>query len=59
MSLKKHEIEALVEHAMDDLISEVFENQFSKIEDLEYAIEYLKSKINDLEADDFEDSIVD
>jgi hypothetical protein len=59
MSLKKHEIESLVEHAMDDIIAQVLENEFAKLEDLEYAIEYLKEKINDLEAEDFEDSIVE
>lgn len=57
MSLKKNEIESLIEHAIDDIISEVFENQFAKIEDVEYAVDYLKSKINDIEAEDFEDSI--
>jgi hypothetical protein len=59
MSLKKHEIESLVEHAMDDIISQVLENEFASLEDLEYAIEYLKEKINDLEAEDFEDSITE
>jgi len=57
MSLKKHEIESLIEHAIDDIISEVFENQFAKIEDVEYAVEFLKAKINDIEAEDFEDSV--
>lgn len=57
MSLKKNEIESLIEHAIDDVISAVFENQFAKIEDVEYAVDYLKSKINDIEAEDFEDSI--
>jgi hypothetical protein len=57
MSLKKNEIESLIENAIDGIISEVFENQFAKIEDVEYAVEYLKSKINDIEAEDFEDSI--
>jgi hypothetical protein len=59
MSLKKHEIEALIEHATDDIVSQVFENQFSKIEDIEFALEFLKSKINELEIEDFEDCIVD
>ena len=57
MSLKKNEIESLIENAIDAIISEVFENQFAKIEDVEYAVDYLKSKINDIEAEDFEDSI--
>jgi len=57
MSLKKNEIESLIENAIDATVSEVFENQFACIEDLEYAVEYLKSKINDIEAEDFEDSV--
>jgi hypothetical protein len=59
MSLKKNEIESLVEHAMDDIIAQVLENEFAKLEDLEYAIDYLKEKINDLEAEDFADSITE
>lgn len=58
MSLKKNEIESLIEHALDDIVSQVFENQFACIEDLEYAVDYLKEKINDLEAEDFEDSVI-
>jgi hypothetical protein len=57
MSLKKTEIESLIENAIDATLSEVFENPFASIEDVEYALEYLKSKINDLEAEDFEDSV--
>jgi len=57
MSLKKNEIESIIEHTLDDIIAMVFENQFSSIKDIEYAIEYLKEKVNDLEAEDFEDCI--
>jgi hypothetical protein len=57
MSLKKTEIESLIENAIDATLSEVFENPFASIEDVEYALDYLKSKINDLEAEDFEDSV--
>ena len=59
MSLKKNEIESLIEHAMDDIIAQVFENEFGSLEDLKYAIDYLKEKINDLEAEDFEGSITE
>jgi hypothetical protein len=59
MSLKKNEIESLIEHAMDDVIAHVFENEFASLEDLEYAVDYLKEKINDLEAEDFADSITE
>ena len=59
MSLKKNEIESLIEHTMDDIIAQVFENEFANLEDLEYAVDFLKEKINDLEAEDFEDSIIE
>jgi len=59
MSLKKNEIESLIEHAMDDIIAQVFENEFAKLEDIEYAVEYLKEKINDLEAEDFEEFVTE
>lgn len=59
MSLKKNEIESLIEHAIDDIVSEIFENSFAKFTDVEYAVEYLKTKINEIEAEDFEDSVED
>lgn len=59
MSLKKPEIESIVEHALDETLSEIFENEFRTYEDVEYAIEYLRQKVDELEADDFEDSIID
>jgi hypothetical protein len=51
--LKKHEIEAIIESAVDDIISSTFQTEFTDFEDVEYAVEFLKTKINELEADDF------
>jgi hypothetical protein len=53
MSIKKSQIESFVESALDDFIYQAFQNEFTDINDIEYALEYLKLKINDLEADDF------
>jgi hypothetical protein len=51
--LKKHEIESIIESAIDDFISSTIQNEFVDFEDIEYAIEFLKAKINDLEAEDY------
>jgi|688.fasta_scaffold847012_3 hypothetical protein len=59
MSLKKPEIESIVDHALDETLSEIFENEFRTYEDIEYALEYLRNKVDELEADDFEDCITD
>jgi hypothetical protein len=58
MSIKRSEIEAMVENTIEDLIAEVFNNHsFNNESDLEFALEYLKSKIDELDVADFEDSI--
>ncbi len=54
MSLREPEIESIVDHALDETLTEIFENEFKSIKDIEYALEYLRSKIDDLEAEDFE-----
>jgi hypothetical protein len=58
MSLSKNEIECLVDTAFDDAILEIFKNQFSNFKEIEYAVDYLKEKIQDLEPEDFEDSVL-
>jgi len=55
MQFKQPEIESIVDHAVDEIISEVFSGEFNDIEDIDYALNYLKSKIKDLEAEDFEE----
>lgn len=57
MSLTKNEIECYVDTAFDEAILEIFKNEFYSIKELEYAVDYLKQKVEALEAEDFEDSI--
>jgi hypothetical protein len=54
MSLKEPEIESIVDHALDETLNEIFENEFRNVKDIEYALEYLRQKVDELEADDFE-----
>ena len=55
MQFKEPEIESIVDHAVDEIISEVFSGEFNDIEDIGYALNYLKSKIKNLEVEDFEE----
>lgn len=55
MQFKEPEIESIVDHAIDEILSEVFSGEFNDIDDIEYALNYLKSKIKDLEPEDFEE----
>jgi hypothetical protein len=55
MSLKQPEIESIIDHAVDEILSEVFSGEFHDIDDIEYALNYLKEKIKGLEAEDFEE----
>jgi hypothetical protein len=57
MSLSKNEIECFVDTAIDETVYEIFKNEFSSLKEIEYAIEYLQTKIQDLDPEDFEDSI--
>ncbi len=57
MSLSKNEIECFVDTAIDETVYEIFKNEFSSLKEVEYAIEYLQTKIQDLDPEDFEDSI--
>jgi hypothetical protein len=57
MSLSKNEIECFVDTAIDDTIFEIFKNQFSSMKEIEYAVDYLKEKIQDMDPEDFEDSV--
>jgi hypothetical protein len=55
MSLKEPEIEAIVDHALDETLTEIFDNEFSTPKDIEYALNYLRQKVDELEAEDFEE----
>jgi hypothetical protein len=58
MSFKKLEIEAIIDTTLEDVLTELFSNEFDKIESIQYAIDYLKTKVEALEAEDFEDCLV-
>ena len=55
MSLKEPEIESIVDHAVDEILSEVFSGEFHDISNIVYALNYLKEKIKGLEPEDFEE----
>lgn len=55
MQFKEPEIESIVDYAIDEILSEVFSGEFHDIDDIEYALNYLKSKIKELEPEDFEE----
>ena len=55
MSLKEPEIESIVDHALDETLTEIFENEFRDLNDIEYALDYLRQKVDELEAEDFQD----
>jgi hypothetical protein len=55
MSLKEPEIESIIDHAVDEILSEVFSGEFNEIVDVSYALNYLKEKIRELELEDFEE----
>jgi hypothetical protein len=55
MSLKEPEIEAIIDHALDETLTEIFNNEFINSKDIEYALEYLRRKVDELEAEDFEE----
>lgn len=58
MSLSKNEIECFVDTAFDEAILEIFKNQFYSFKEIEYAVDYLKEKIQELDPEDFEDSVL-
>jgi hypothetical protein len=40
---------------LDETLNEIFENEFKDLKDVEYALEYLRQKVDELEAEDFEE----
>jgi hypothetical protein len=57
MSFKKLEIEAIIDSTLEDVLTELFSNEVDKIESIQYALDYLKTKVEALEAEDFEDCL--
>lgn len=53
MSLKQIEIESIVDTALEDIIEIGLAGQFTKLKEVEYAFDYLKTKIDELDPSDF------
>ena len=53
MTPNQCEIEAVIDSAVEDIIEIVIAGNFTKLKDIEYGIEYLKTKIDELEPEDF------
>jgi hypothetical protein len=53
MSLKQSEIESIVDSAVEDILELTIAGNLTKIKEIEYALEYLKSKIEDIDPTDF------
>lgn len=53
------DIEVIIDNAVDDMLSSIFEEHFTTRQQIDTALTYLKEKINNYETDDFEDLIDD
>ena len=53
MSLKKQEIESIIEQAVESIIFEAFDGNFSTEEEITYALDVLKNKVDNLDVDEF------
>jgi hypothetical protein len=53
MNVSQTEIESIVDSAFEDIVEIGLAGQFTKIKEVEYALDYLKRKIDELEPNDF------
>jgi hypothetical protein len=53
MSVNQTEIESIVDSAFEDIVEIGLAGQFTKLKEAEYALEYLKTKVNELDPNDF------
>ena len=53
MSQKHSEIESVIDVAIEDIIEIAIAGNFTKITEIEYALEYLKQKIDEIDPEDF------
>jgi hypothetical protein len=53
MSFKQSEIESIIDGAVEDILELAIAGNFTKIKDIEYALEYLKNKIEEIDPTDF------
>lgn len=55
MFMKQNEIEALVENLIEDVVLEAFQDCFENKRECEVALDILKSKIDELDYDVFDE----
>jgi uncharacterized protein YfcZ (UPF0381/DUF406 family) len=53
------DIEEIIDNAVNEMLTSVFEEGFSTKQQVELALTYLREKIEKFEADDFEDYLTD
>lgn len=53
MSQKHSEIESVMDTAIEDIIEIAIAGNFTKITEIEYALDYLKRKIDEIDPEDF------
>jgi hypothetical protein len=58
MSIKRHEIEGIIEQVVESVIFEAFDSNFNSEEEISYALAVLKNKVDNLDVEDF-DHLID
>jgi hypothetical protein len=58
MSIKRHEIEGIIEQVVESVIFEAFDSNFNSEEEISYALAVLKNKVDSLDVEDF-DHLID
>jgi hypothetical protein len=53
MSFKQSEIESIMDQAIEDILELTIAGNFTKIKDIEYAFDYLKTKLDEIDLSDF------
>jgi hypothetical protein len=53
MSFKQSEIESIIDGAIEDVLELAIAGNFTKLKDIEYALEYLKGKLEEIDPTDF------
>lgn len=53
MSLKKQEIECIIDQIVESIIFEAFDDNFSSEQEVAYALDVFKNKVENLDLEDF------
>lgn len=53
MSQKHSEIESVIDAVIEDVVEIAIAGNFTKITEIEHALEYLKQKIDEIDPEDF------